>query len=76
LYQQIRIEITKKNIPNMKKKTNSGNPKLKLSKEKIAVLSGKQIAGIKAGNQEEAARSTLNDFTCTWCTKVLPPYEP
>jgi hypothetical protein len=54
----------------MKKKKAINNSKLHLAKEKIAVLSDKQIAGIKGGN--EAARSTNWDFTCTWCTTVLP----
>ena len=54
----------------MKQKT-KGNSKLKLSKETIAVLNNKEIAGIKGGNQE-AIRSTNYDFTCTWCTTILP----
>jgi len=55
----------------MKKKKAINNSKLQLGKEKIAVLSDKQIASIQGGN-EAAARSTNWDFTCTWCTTVFP----
>jgi len=55
----------------MKKKKAINNSKLQLGKEKIAVLSDKQIANIQGGN-EAPGRSTNWDFTCTWCTTVLP----
>jgi hypothetical protein len=57
----------------MKKKTPVNGRKLKLAKETITVLDDQQISHIKGGNQETGPdRSTRYDFTCTWCTTVLP----
>jgi len=56
------------------KKIKVDSSKLSLNKEKITVLSDVQINNIRGGKEEEAApgRSTNWDFTCTWCTTIIP----
>jgi hypothetical protein len=61
----------------MKKKQPINNSKLHLAKEKIAVLNKRQAADIRAGKDapDVTQRSTNYDFTCTWCTTILPPQD-
>ena len=56
----------------MKKKIHINNSKLNLTRERIAVLTDSQ-ADMVRGGEESPGKSTRNDFTCTWCTTIIPP---
>jgi hypothetical protein len=56
----------------MKPNQNSNKKKLSLIKEKISSLSGNQmqnvVGGVAAGTIGGDTKSTVRNFTCTWCT--------
>lgn len=54
---------------------NQNTPQLKIEKEKIAVLNEDEISAIQGGKELPGLPgngSTNYNFTCTWCTGILP----